>query len=109
MSHLQNRPALVCGLAASLFFAITMGFGLSAKAEQPDFEKRVGQPVDIASSAYQYRADRKADENPPESWLALMRYANLPLNKPVDVKAPAIKQALCGLLWEEIRPVQTWN
>ena len=79
----------------------------SAKAERPDLEKLVGQPADIASSAYQYRADRKADENPPESWLALMRYANQPLNKPVDVNAPAIKQALCGLLWEEIRPVKT--
>ena len=68
--------------------------------------------MDIASSAYQYRADRKADENPPESWLALMHYAKLPLNKAVDVNAPAIKQALCGLLWEEIRPIQklelTW-
>ena len=73
----------------------------------------MGQPADIAPSAYQYRADRKAEENPPESWLALMRYANQPLNKPVDVNAPAIKQALCGLLWEEIRPVQrlelTWS
>jgi len=34
-------------------------------------------------------------------------YANQPLNKPVDVNAPAIRQALCGLLWEEIRPVRT--
>ena len=73
----------------------------------------MGQPADIAPSAYQYRADRKAEENAPESWLALMRYANQPLNKPVDRSAPAIKQALCGLLWEEIRPVQrlelTWT
>ena len=42
-----------------------------------------------------------------------MRYANQPLNKPLDVTAPIIKQALCGLLWEEIRPVQqlelTWT
>ena len=72
----------------------------------------VDRPADIAPSAYQYRADRKAEENPPESWFALMRYAGLPFDKPVDVNAPAIKQALCGLLWEEIRPVQrlelTW-
>ncbi|MGB2937951.1 MAG: hypothetical protein WBD05_07110 [Phycisphaerae bacterium] len=77
-----------------------------------DTDKLVGQPADIASSAYQYRADRRAEENPPESWLALMWYANQPLNKPLDAKVPAIKQALCGLLWEEIRPVQqlelTW-
>ena len=37
--------------------------------------KLVGQPADIASSAYQYRADRKPEENPPESWLAVMRFA----------------------------------
>ncbi|MCX6872520.1 MAG: hypothetical protein NTW21_01750, partial [Verrucomicrobia bacterium] len=67
---------------------------------------QVGQPVDIASSAYQYRADREAGENPPESWLALMHFAKQPLNKPADVNAPAIKQVLCGLLWEEIRPVK---
>ena len=79
----------------------------SAVLPEADLVKLVGQPADIASSAYQYRADRKADQNQPESWLALMRYANQPLNKPVDVNAPAIKQALCGLLWEEIRPVKT--
>jgi hypothetical protein len=77
-----------------------------------DLDRLVGQPADIAASAYQYRADRKPEENPPESWLLLMRYANQPLNKPVDTRAPAIKQALCGLLWEEIRPLErlelTW-
>ena len=76
--------------------------GIVAAAE---LERLVGQPADIASSAYQYRADRRPEENPPESWLALMRYANVPLNKPVDVTAPACQQVLCGLLWEEIRPV----
>ena len=65
-----------------------------------------GQAADIASSAYQYRADRKADDNPPESWLALMRYADLPFNAPVDLSVPKIKQVLCALLWEEIRPVE---
>jgi hypothetical protein len=68
--------------------------------------KLVGQPADIAASAYQYRADRKAEANPPESWLALMRYCGQPLNKPVDASARAVKQVLCALLWEEIRPVQ---
>ena len=76
--------------------------GIVAAAE---LERLVGQPADIASSAYQYRADRRPEENPPESWLALMRYANVPLNKPVDVTTPACQQVLCGLLWEEIRPV----
>ena len=107
MSCSQIRHIIVYGFSMLLMFTITLGASPSAKAEQPDPEKLVGQPADIASSAYQYRADRKADENSPESWLALMRYANQPLNKPVDLNAPAIKQALCGLLWEEIRPVKT--
>lgn len=34
-----------------------------------DLAKLVGQPADIASSAYQYRADLKAEQNPLESWL----------------------------------------
>ncbi|MCX6873145.1 MAG: hypothetical protein NTW21_04965 [Verrucomicrobia bacterium] len=68
--------------------------------------KLVGQPADIASSAYQYRADRKAEQNPPESWLAVMRLAGQPLNKPADTSAPAVRRVLCALLWEEIRPVK---
>ena len=107
MSSPQLRQIFVHGLAASVLLAINLGVNLSAGAERPNLEKLVGQPADIASSAYQYRADRTAEQNPPESWLALMRYANQPLNKPVDQNAPAIKQALCGLLWEEIRPVKT--
>jgi hypothetical protein len=82
-------------------------------ASPADFRALVGQPADIAPSAYLYRADRKSAENAPESWLALMRYAHQPLNKPADVNAPAIKRALCALLWEEIRPIQrvelTWT
>ena len=106
MSRSHFRIA-ACVFSTSLVFTIAAGAAASAIAEQPDVEKLVGQPADIASSAYQYRADRKADENPPESWLALMCYAGQPLNKRVDVQAPAIRQALCGLLWEEIRPVKT--
>jgi len=74
---------------------------------QIGLDSQVGQPVDIAPSAYQYRADRKPAANPPESWLALLHAAHLPLNKPVDLGAPAIQHALASLLWEEIRPVQT--
>jgi len=66
----------------------------------------VGHPADIALSAYQYRADRKPEENSPESWLALMHHAGMPLNKPVDLNAPPIKRVLCALLWEEIRPIR---
>ena len=68
--------------------------------------------ADIAPSAYQYRADRKAEENAPESWLAVMRFAGQPLNKPADTNSPAVKRVLCALLWEEIRPIRqvelTW-
>ena len=77
-----------------------------------DLTALVGQAVDIAPSAYLYRADRKAGENPPEAWLLLVQWAGLPYDKPVDVNAPAVKKALCGLLWEEVRPVRrvelTW-
>lgn len=66
----------------------------------------VGQPADIAPSAYAYRCDRPADQNPPESWIGLIQYASLPYDKPVDVNAPAIKKVVCGLLWEEVRPVR---
>jgi hypothetical protein len=39
-----------------------------------DIDRLIGQPVDIVSSAYEYRADRPAADNAPESWLALMRH-----------------------------------
>jgi hypothetical protein len=65
-----------------------------------------GQAADMAPYAYQYRADRNADQNPPESWVMLMQYANLPYDKPVDTNAPAIKKVLRGNMWEEVRPVQ---
>ncbi|MHB8861187.1 MAG: hypothetical protein ACYC6N_02200 [Pirellulaceae bacterium] len=68
--------------------------------------------VDIAPSAYQYRADRSAEENAPESWLALMRFAGQPLEKPADTNSPVVKRVLCAVLWEEIRPIRqvelTW-
>ncbi|HXJ76234.1 MAG TPA: hypothetical protein VNM37_25475, partial [Candidatus Dormibacteraeota bacterium] len=72
----------------------------------------MGQPADIAPSAYLYRADRKATDNTPESWLPVMRYARQPLNQPADVNAPAVKHVLCALSWEELRPIRrvelTW-
>ena len=71
-----------------------------------NMDELAGQPADIAPSAYLYRADLRADENPPEAWVLLMQYANLPFDQPVDTNAPAVKQVLCGLLWEEVRPVR---
>jgi hypothetical protein len=37
----------------------------AADAGAPRLDALVGQPADIAPSAYQYRADRKPEENPP--------------------------------------------
>jgi len=58
-------------------------------------DRLAGQPADISGSAYQYRADRKADDNPPESWLGLMQYASLPFDKKPDLDTPALKKVLC--------------
>ena len=73
----------------------------------------LGRPADVASSAYAYRADRSPEQNPPESWILLIQYAGLPYDEPPDMNAPAVKQALCGLLWEEVRPIRrvelSWN
>jgi hypothetical protein len=92
--------------AATIIVCLATAAALAAETRD-DLDRQVGQSVDIASSAYQYRADRNGEQNQPESWFALMRYANQPLNKPADVNAPAIKRALCALLWEEIRPIKT--
>jgi len=108
-------------MAGSVLAAVGAATAAPAELERPalnpstpeDFGSLVGTCADIAPSAYQYRADRRPEDNPPESWLALMWFAHQALNKPVNVNAPAIKQVLCGLLWEEIRPVQrielTWS
>jgi hypothetical protein len=85
-------------LAALLLGSIRVAVG---ESKTVDLAALVGQPADIAPSAYAYRADRSPEQNPPESWILLMQYANLPLNQPVAVKNPALGQVLCGLLWEE--------
>ncbi|MBN2559594.1 MAG: hypothetical protein JXQ75_01505 [Phycisphaerae bacterium] len=76
-------------------------------------EELAGQPADVAPSAYQYHADRRPEENPPESWIGLMKYAGLPFDKAVDVNTPALKKVLYGLIWEEVRRVRrvtlAWN
>jgi hypothetical protein len=64
-----------------------------------------GQPADIASSAYLYRADRTVAQNPPEAWILLMQRGDLPFTESLDVRAPVVQHALCGLLWEEVRHV----
>jgi hypothetical protein len=77
-----------------------------AGPEPASVDKLAGQPADIAPSAYCYRADRRAEENPPEAWVLLMQHADLPFDQPVDTNAHAVKQVLCGLLWEEVRPLR---
>jgi hypothetical protein len=70
---------------------------------------RVGEPADLAPSAYHYRADRAADQNDPESWILVLRHAGLPLDRPgpADTSAPAVRQVIRGLVWEESRQVRT--
>jgi hypothetical protein len=71
-----------------------------------DLDKLAGQAADIAPSAYLYQADRPTQENPPEAWVLLMQHANLPFDQPLNTNAPGVKRVLCGLLWEEVRPVR---
>jgi len=112
-SSILNRSALIRTFAAVTMVALACSVAAASVARSesvqdsppPNLDKLVGQPADIAPSAYQYRADRKVEENPPESWLAVMRFADQPLNQPADTNAPAVKRVLNALLWEEIRPV----
>lgn len=104
----RSNFRLFAAIASVVTIAILIAPALAsvARGEEPvNLDSLVGQSVDIAPSAYQYRADGEADQNPPESWLAVLHYANLPLNKPFDVNNPGVKRVLSGLLWEEIRPV----
>jgi len=91
----------------------SLGAAVHATETSRDVAVLLGQPADVASSAYEYRADRNPDQSPPESWILLMQYAGLPYDQPPDRNAPAVKQALCGLLWEEVRPIRrvelSWN
>src|SRR5690349_20484630 len=83
------------------------GTNVTSSPSLPALEQCFGQPVDIASSAYVYRCDREPGKNPPESWILLMQYAGMPFDKKVDPAATVYSQILCGLLWEEVRPVRS--
>ncbi len=91
-------------LAVSLLLAL--GAPRPVAPAEVDLKALLGQPADVAPSAYAYRADRPADQNPPESWIGLLQYGNLPFDQRVDPSAPAIKKVLCALLWEEVRPIR---
>ncbi|MGA2498908.1 MAG: hypothetical protein ABSH20_14290, partial [Tepidisphaeraceae bacterium] len=114
---MKTTTTLSCVLVASGVIALALVLWSAQVAHAADepaaadtanagLARLAGQPADVAPSAYSYRADRKAMENPPESWLLLMQYASLPFDKPVDVNASAVRKVLCGALWEEVRPVR---
>ena len=77
-----------------------------AQRDEARLDRLAGRPADIASSAQLYRSDRKGEQNPPESWIMLIQYAGLPYDRPVNTHSPVVKRVLCGLLWEEVRPVR---
>ena len=93
-------------LAAGLWAGAACVRVVMAGPAPAEVDKLAGQAADIAPSAYLYRADRSAEQNPPEAWVLLMQHAKLPFDQPANTNAPAVKQALCGLLWEEVRPVR---
>lgn len=99
----NRRRSLRYAFCALLFL---LGANHTGAVGPVELNKLVGQPVDIAPSAYLYRGDRAPDQNPPESWIGLIQYADLPYDKPVNVHAPEIGKVLCGLLWEEVRPIR---
>ncbi len=107
----SGHPAWHCLIG--LLLPVFLGAGLSAEGGRLNPDKLLGQPADIAASAYQYRADRAPDANPPESWIGLVKSAGLPLNRPFDVGTPVLKKVLCGLIWEEVRRIRrvtlTWH
>ena len=74
---MKIRDSLLLLLASLLLSC----FATLGAASTDDAATLPGRPADIAPSAYQYRADRKPDENPPESWIGLMKYAGLPLEQ----------------------------
>ncbi len=77
----------------------------AAPSDTLHLEAAPGQPADIAPSAYLCRADRAVEKNPPEAWILLMQRADMSFTQPFDFSAPDVQQALCGLLWEEVRHV----
>ncbi|HPD16468.1 MAG TPA: hypothetical protein PLE19_16055 [Planctomycetota bacterium] len=80
---------------ASRLLCILWGIAMAqtARGGASDLAPMVGQPADIAPSAYLYRQDRAPAENPPETEIL---FSALPHKK---------AGVLCGLLWEEPRPV----
>ncbi|MFZ1935005.1 MAG: hypothetical protein WCB27_18380 [Thermoguttaceae bacterium] len=88
------RPIRIHLLAALFCFAVSSQALVAGGWESTALDKLFGEPADIAPYAYQFRANRPATENPPESSFLFSALGH--------VKA----ETLCGLLWEEPRPVK---
>ncbi|MCL5096917.1 MAG: hypothetical protein M1608_05205 [Candidatus Omnitrophica bacterium] len=103
----KSRKALpfVLALVSCYLTATAAGDTASSDADIVSLAQLVGKPVDVASSAYLFRSDRTADQNPPETWFLLVQYAGLPYDKPIPPDSAVLNSVLCGLLWEEVRPV----
>jgi len=97
--------AVPFSLTILLASAVTTPSTLAGEVKRQDEIDLVGKPADMSSSAYQYRADRKAEENAPESWIGLMQYLGAPQDRPLDTSTEKARKILCSLLWEEVRPV----
>ena len=76
MSRLHVRQIIAYGLSISLMLTIVLSDSLSARAEQPDVEKLVGQPAELSAWAYAYRADLNVQEK-PEACFILRRLERL--------------------------------
>jgi len=92
MRHRAFAHLKIIGLAGILLIGIQSAF--ASEMKESEMNEFVGQPADIASSAYQYRADWKPEENPPETDFLFSALAH---------KKQGV---LYGLLWEEPRPVK---
>ena len=98
------RLVLTLAAAMALWIAEAANGAEASPAEQTaavDLAKLVGQPADIAPSAYLYRADRRIQANPPETSFLF-----------AGAVGHERDGVICGLLWEEPRPVSrielTW-
>ena len=118
MSDLSMKLPMI-RIGATAVFAIA-GLGLAAVAEQAGIDKLVGQPVDIAPWAYEWRADRAVQDKPeayfiprrleridkvyrtaadalPQDQLKSVSYNQPDLLEPLPPKPKG--QLLAGLLW----------
>jgi hypothetical protein len=110
----KEKKMNACTKGTSLAVLIALGLALAAPAAEPpkpesppDWDKLVGQPVDAARFARTYRADRKLEEQPPESLILIEKYAAMTGEKgPFDpAKSAALRKVLVALDWGEIRSV----